>query len=97
MDDLPVQDFLLAALGAQYAFPCYYPIVLIARNEASFLDALHAALTVLQNGADFIISRRESDKKNYISCKVDVFVESAEAALDRKNALNSLPGVLYTL
>ena len=97
MDDLPVQDFLLAALAAQYAFPCYYPIVLIARNDDDFQPILHAKLLAVQDGADFLITRRESDSKNYISYKVLVFVQNAVTALARKEALSRLPGVLYTL
>ena len=91
------KDQLLEAMRNEYTFPGYYPITLIARSDLKFYAHLHAALEYEQEGRDFEIKERASSKKNYMSYRIKVFVRSAEEALERKEFLRSLAGVLVML
>lgn len=91
------RDNLIRAMEDEYDFPGYYPITLIARNDDTFSSNLQAALEYEQDGAGFEITERPSRKNNYISYRITVYVDSAEEALQRKDFLRELAGVLVML
>jgi putative lipoic acid-binding regulatory protein len=87
----------IEAMEKEYKFPGFYPITLIAKSDLKFFAHLSAALEYEQDGKDFEISERPSKKKNYISYRISVFVNSADEALKRKEFLRGLDGVLLML
>jgi putative lipoic acid-binding regulatory protein len=91
------REQLLEAMRASHEFPGLYPIVLIARKDDAFDETLRAALEYHQDGAAYVITRRPSTKASYMSYHIDVDVDDAEAALERKEALKALEGVLVML
>lgn len=88
---------LIEAIESGHEFPGLFAIVLIARHDPAFRERLDRAVVAIQGGAPFDIRERESRKGNYVSYHVEVFVESAEEALDRRTAFSALPGVLLLL
>lgn len=81
----------------RYHFPCFYPVVIIARNESAFAQRLEAALVYEQDGDDYTITERPSSQNNYISYRIEMFVQSAEVALRRKEFLRNVQGVMVLL
>ena len=88
------REQLIEAMEEEYDFPGMYPVTFIAKNEDDFEDRLNSALEYEQDGDDYSISQRHSSKKNYASFTVQLFVRSAETALDRKEFLRKLAGVM---
>lgn len=93
----PTPDDLLHALEEAHEFPGYYPIVVIARTGEDFEELLRYELSHAQGESPYTIDARLSRNGNYVSYKVEVFVDSAQIALDRKAALADLDGVLMLL
>jgi len=87
----------IEAMENAHSFPGLYPIIIFARNDPVFYSHLHAALMYEQDGAPFTIIERESSKKNFISFRIELFVESAGIALEREEFLSGLDGVLMML
>lgn len=88
---------LIEAMEEKYTFPGYYPVTLIARSDLKFYAQLHAALEYEQDGNDFEIDEQPSRRNNYISYRIKLFVQSADEALNRKEFLRKLTGVLVML
>ena len=92
-----IQDQLLRALEARYSFPGFYPVVVIARSDESLRARILAAVAYAQDGREFTVGTRESGGGKYTSFKLELFVDSAEQALARKEFLNTLEGVMMIL
>ena len=88
---------LLKAMKDSYNFPGKYPITLIANGDLKFFAQLNAALEELLGTSDFDIRQRDSSKKNYVSYRITIHVESAEEALEHKEFLRTMEGVLLML
>jgi putative lipoic acid-binding regulatory protein len=88
---------VIAAIESAHTFPGFFPVVVIARRGEEFEDRLSAALFAAQGTAPFAIRQRASSGGNYVAYHVEVHVESASVALDRRDALARLEGVLATL
>ncbi len=103
MDSAPIpnrpltRDELLDVLRSSFVFPGEFPITVIARSDSSFYAILHSALEELQGESTFTIQERPSSKNNFTSYRVEIYVESAETALFRKEAIGRLSGVLMML
>jgi putative lipoic acid-binding regulatory protein len=91
------REELLAVLRESYIFPGMYPITVIARSDLAFYAHLHVALEELQGESSFTVDERPSSKKNFTSYRIEIFVESAETALYRKEAIGKVDGVLVML
>jgi putative lipoic acid-binding regulatory protein len=91
------RDELLEVLRRHYTFPGEYPITVIARNDLAFYATLHMALEELQGESSFTIEEKPSSKKNFTSYRIEIYVESAETALYRKEAIGKISGVLVML
>jgi putative lipoic acid-binding regulatory protein len=91
------EDEVLGILEGSFAFPGFFPVVVIARRETTFDLRLHTALAEAQGEAPFKIEERLSKNGNYVSYHVEVFVDDARTALARKGTLATLPGVLMLL
>jgi putative lipoic acid-binding regulatory protein len=88
---------LIEAMKQAYAFPGFYPVTLIVGTYENFMEFLDAALRFIQDGRDYRVNIRESRKGAYKSYRIEIFVDSAEMALEHKEFLRTLDGVLYTL
>ena len=88
---------LLAAMREEHEFPGQYPFVVIARNTPDVYLRLLAAVEAEQDGHPFELSIRESSAKNYISYRLQIFVNDAEIALEKKMTLQGIPGVVMVL
>lgn len=101
MQDFPnrrlTREEMLDVLRDNHIFPGMFPITLIARSDHAFYAMLHSALEELQGESTFRIEEKPSRKKNFTSYRVEIFVESAETALFRKEALGRVEGVLVML
>jgi putative lipoic acid-binding regulatory protein len=84
----------IALLEDAHEFPGPFTIVVIAHAGEEFEALLRVTLVELQSGDPFSISERASRKGTYISYRVEVHVGDAPAALDRKDSLSGLPGVV---
>lgn len=91
------RERLVRAMEERYHFPCFYPVVVIARNETAFAQRLEAALVYEQDGDEYTITQRPSSQHNYISYRIEMFVQSAEIALRRKEFLRNVEGVMVLL
>jgi putative lipoic acid-binding regulatory protein len=94
---LEAEHRIRAAMEDAYGFPGFYPVVVIARQGPDFEADLQATLAAEQGGSPYRIRERTSRKGNYVSYRVELYVETAQAALDRKAILAELPGVLLLL
>jgi putative lipoic acid-binding regulatory protein len=88
---------LILAMEEAHEFPGYYPVIVIAQQGEDFRALLYQTLSVTQGQAPFEVTERPSRKGTYISYRIEIFVESARSALDRKLVISSLEGVLYLL
>jgi putative lipoic acid-binding regulatory protein len=77
-----------------HEFPGPFTIVVIAHAGEEFEALLRVTLVELQDGNPFSISERASRKGTYVSYRVEVHVADAPAALDRKDSLSALPGLV---
>ena len=91
------RDEMLAVLRQNHTFPGEYPITVIARSDLAFYATLHMALEELQGESSFTIEEKPSSKKNFTSYRIEIYVESAETALYRKEAIGKISGVLVML
>jgi putative lipoic acid-binding regulatory protein len=87
----------ISALELGVAFPGYFPVVVIARAGATFLADLTAVIGEAQGEAPFEIRERPSSHGRYVAYHVQMYVESARDALDRREALAALAGVVMLL
>ena len=85
------------AMDDEYGFPGYYPVVVIARQSLNFEAHLQATVAAEQGERPYRIRERPSREGNYVSYRVELYVDTAQAALDRKAVLADLPGVLMLL
>ena len=91
------RDELLSVLRENHVFPGMFPLTVIARSDLAFYATLHAAIEDLQGESSFTINEKPSTKKNFTSYRIELFVESAETALYRKEAIGRVEGVLVML
>ncbi|MCB2206577.1 DUF493 domain-containing protein [bacterium] len=91
------REELLAVLRDNYVFPGTFPITVIARSDLEFYATLHTAIEELQGEMSFSINQVPSKKKNFTSYRIELYVESAETALFRKEAIGRVDGVLVLL
>lgn len=91
------REEMLAVLRENHTFPGMFPVTVIARSDHAFYAILHSALEELQGESSFRIKERPSSKKNFASYRIEIFVESAETALFRKEAIGKVDGVLVLL
>ena len=96
--DLPPDDAeIVAAMESQHAFPGYYPVVVIARRGEGFEERLRGAIEAQQGEAPWRLTERRSRQGNYVSYRVELHVDDARTALQRKAVLAELSGVLVLL
>lgn len=88
---------LLEVLRASHVFPGEFPITVFAKSGNEFYARLHATLRELQGETSYTIHERPSSKKNFTSYRIQIFVESAETALYRKEIIGQISGVLMML
>ncbi len=88
---------LLEVLRTNHVFPGDFPITVFARSGNEFYALLHATLKELQGETSYTIQERPSSKKNFNSYRIQIWVESAETALFRKEAIGRIEGVLMML
>lgn len=91
------RDELLAVLREHHVFPGTFPVTVIARSDLAFYASLHSAIEELQGESSFTIEEKPSTKKNFTSYRIELYVESAETALFRKEAIGRIDGVLVML
>ena len=91
------REQLLEAMRAAHAFPGFYPITLICRNDPTVAVRLEAAIVYHQEGAPYTIERIPSSKASYMSWRITLHVDDAEQALERKDALRAVDGVMVML
>lgn len=91
------ETHLINAMEEAHEFPGYYPVIVIAHEDDAFRELLYRTLSITQGTAPFEVTERPSRKGTYISYRIEIFVESARSALDRKMVISSLEGVLYLL
>ncbi len=91
------RDELLQVIREHHILPGMYPIRVIARTGSAFYATLHLLLEELQGETTFRIEERPSSKKNFTSFRIEIFVESAETALFRRERISELEGVLMLL
>ena len=87
----------VALLEDAHDFPGPFRIVVIARAGEAFLARLEATVASLQGDEPYTITERPSRKGTYVSYRVEVHVGGGQDALDRKDALAGLPGVVTLL
>lgn len=89
---------LVEAMEAAHVFPGYYPIVVIARDDDAFRERLHATLGGWDAGDPaYRVTEQPSSRGAYVSFRVEIFVDSARMALDRKAVIAEISGVLMML
>jgi putative lipoic acid-binding regulatory protein len=88
---------VLELLRGNFVFPGHFPITVIARGGSEFYAVLHAMLEELQGESSFSIVERPSSKQNYSSYRIEIYVDTAETALYRKEVISTLNGVLMML
>ncbi len=91
------RDEMLDVLRQNHVFPGNFPITVIAKSDLAFYATLHAALEELQGESTFTIEERPSKKNNFTSYRIELYVESAETALFRKEEIGKIVGVLVML
>lgn len=91
------QAEVLEVLRSHFVFPGLFPITIISRSGNDFYALLHKTLEKLQGEASFTIQERASSKRNFASYRIEIFVESAETALFRKETIGKIDGVLLML
>jgi putative lipoic acid-binding regulatory protein len=91
------RDELLTVIRDNHNLPGMYRITIIARAGSAFYATLHLLLEELQGESTFSIEEKVSSKKNYSSYRIELFVESAETALYRRERISELEGVLLLL
>jgi len=91
------RDELIDVLRKNFVFPGEFPITVIARSGSEFYALLHSTLEELQGESSFTIHQRPSARKNFTSYRVQIYVESAETALYRKEIIGSITGVLMMI
>lgn len=91
------RDELLQVIRDHHVLPGMYPMTVIARAGSAFYATLHLLLEELQGEGSFRIEERASSKKNFSSFRVEIYVESAETALYRRERISELDGVLMLL
>jgi len=91
------REELLEVLRRNHVFPGTFPVTVIAKSDLAFYASLHAALEELQGESTFTIEERPSKKQNFTSYRIEIYVESAETALFRKEAIGKIEGVLVML
>jgi putative lipoic acid-binding regulatory protein len=104
---------MIAAMEAAHTFPGHYRVVVIAPAGEEFRLSLLALVRTLQaedltdaddSGASsevvdslFRLEERSSREGNYVSYHLDIYVTSAEIALQRKDRISALEGVSFLL
>jgi hypothetical protein len=88
---------LVDAMEGAHEFPGFYPVVVIARHGLGFEAELNASIAAVQGEAPFRIRERSSREGNYISYHVELYVESALEALERKAVIGGIAGVIVLL
>ena len=88
---------LIQALELGHTFPCYFPIVVIAKRGEGFLERLEATVKEAQGEAPYRIAERPSREGRYVSYRLEVHVDGAREALDRQRGVAGLDGVLFVL
>lgn len=88
---------VLEVLRSHFEFPGPFPITIISRSGSDFYALLNKTLEQLQGEAPFTIQERASSRKNFASYRIEIFVESAETALLRKEAISRIDGILLML
>jgi putative lipoic acid-binding regulatory protein len=69
----------------------------IAEAGADFLDALRQLVEVAQADAPYRISRRDSRQGTYVAYHLEIYVFTADEALERKSLIAQLEGVRVML
>ncbi len=88
---------LIDILRVNFVFPGEFPITVIARSGSEFYALLHSTLERLQGESTFTIIERPSSRKNFAAYRVEIYVESAETALYRKEIVGKIDGVLMMI
>jgi len=93
----PDRSELIKAMEEAYDFPCFYPASVIAKADEDFLVRLRKALDYEQGGREFRITKKPSSEGNYISYRIELFVDSADMALDMKDFIRKIYGVIILM
>jgi putative lipoic acid-binding regulatory protein len=88
---------ILDAIASAYAFPGYYPVVVIARTGLEFEATLMASIAAQQGDAPYRVTERASRRGNYRSYRVELYVDDPVAAVAGKAWLSQLEGVLFVI
>jgi putative lipoic acid-binding regulatory protein len=84
---------ILDAMEEHYSFPGDYKIVVIAKVDGGFKERLIAHLDAQVDVGPYRMRERKSSKGNYVSYHLQIHVESAVIALERKHDISRLDGV----
>ena len=96
-DKTPDRFELLKAMEEVYDFPCFYPASVIAKAGEEFLQRLRKALDYELEGREYKITKKQSSSGNYISYRIELFVDSADMALDMKDFIRKVEGVIVLM
>ena len=96
-DQKPDRFELLTAMEEVYEFPCFYPASVIAKAGEDFLARLRKALDYELEGREYKITKKQSTRGNYISYRIELFVDSADMALDMKEFIRKIEGVIILM
>jgi len=88
---------LVAAMEQAHTFPGFYPVVVIGRHDDGFHDRLRSAVILAQGSAPFTLRQRPSSHGQYVAYHLEIYVDTARVALDRKGYLAAVEGVLWLL
>lgn len=91
------QERMIAAMEEQHDFPGFYKVVVIAEAGDAFHAALRQMVEVIQAEAPFRIGRRDSSRGGYVAYHLEIHVDSARTALERKHLIARLEGVRVML
>lgn len=71
--------------------------MVIARSGDAFLERLEAAVAQAQGEAPYRITERPSSQGSYVSYRLELHVDSAREALEKKRVVSELDGVMFLL
>ncbi|MBA2710454.1 MAG: DUF493 domain-containing protein [Tatlockia sp.] len=79
-------------------FPCHFPIKIIGKNSKDFADDIKAiTLQHFPDTADSAIVCQESQKGNYLSITVTIFVHTQDALDELYGELTKHPDIKMVL
>ncbi len=84
---------MIEAMEEAHDFPGFYKVVVIAESDDGFRASLVQLVEVSQAEAPYRMQQRPSRRGTYVAYHLELYVETAGEALNRKSLLAQLEGV----